>query len=160
MQCHALSRTAACPLQGQPTLPRHHHRQPSRARHSSLVGRAATQEGELLASLCSAASSLHLFDAGAACAATSPAAQLDIAADSIDSSALAYPVLLSLLAGLSTSIGGLIAVTLPPGEAVLAFLLGTGVWVPAAKQPSAVHAPPAEAVRTQPCSQLLLLPLP
>lgn len=94
------------------------------------VCQAVAPGGELLSSLggslCSAASSLRLVEAGAACAATTAAAQLDIAADSMDSSALAYPLLLSLLAGLSTSIGGLIAVNLSPGEGMLAFLLGIG----------------------------------
>lgn len=42
------------------------------------------------------------------------------------SSELLWPVVLSLLAGLSTSIGGIIAVALSPDEGTLAFLLGTG----------------------------------
>jgi hypothetical protein len=81
-------------------------------------------------SLCSAAAQtalhLNLFGAGAACAADSTrAVQLDIAAD-MSSEEMLWPVALSLLAGLSTSIGGIIAVALTPGEATLAFMLGTG----------------------------------
>lgn len=40
-----------------------------------------------------------------------------------------WPLLLSTLAGLSTSIGGLIAINLFPDESTLAFLLGTAVGV-------------------------------
>jgi len=58
-----------------------------------------------------------------ACAA---AVQPDIAADMDTYTSLWWPLLLSLLAGMSTSIGGLIAVTLSPDEGTLAFLLGTG----------------------------------
>lgn len=85
----------------------------------------------LKSSFCSAAAavttSLNL-STGAACAATTGSitgVQLDIAAD-MNSGELLWPVALSLLAGLSTSIGGIIAVTLSPDEGTLAFLLGTG----------------------------------
>lgn len=58
--------------------------------------------------------------------------KLDIAADSnVGNSSFWGPVLLSLLAGGSTSIGGVLAVALPPNNATLSFLLGTGasaVW--------------------------------
>jgi hypothetical protein len=67
----------------------------------------------------------HLEAQAAWAAATARVTSLDIAAD-MDSSAVLWPVVLSLLAGLSTSIGGLIAVTLSPDEGTLAFLLGTG----------------------------------
>jgi hypothetical protein len=67
----------------------------------------------------------HLEAASAWAAATAHVTSLDIAAD-MDSSAVLWPVVLSLLAGLSTSIGGVIAVTLSPDEGTLAFLLGTG----------------------------------
>jgi zinc transporter ZupT len=40
-----------------------------------------------------------------------------------------WPLLLSTFAGLSTSIGGLIAINLSPGESTLAFLLGSAVGV-------------------------------
>lgn len=40
-----------------------------------------------------------------------------------------WPLLLSTLAGLSTSIGGLIAINLSPDESTLAFLLGSAVGV-------------------------------
>lgn len=81
-------------------------------------------------SLCSAAAQtalhLNLFGAGAACAADSTrTVQLDIAAD-LSNDDIVWPVALSLLAGLSTSIGGIIAVALTPGESTLAFMLGTG----------------------------------
>lgn len=40
-----------------------------------------------------------------------------------------WPLLLSTAAGLSTSIGGVIAISLAPDEATLAFLLGSAVGV-------------------------------
>jgi zinc transporter ZupT len=40
-----------------------------------------------------------------------------------------WPLLLSTFAGLSTSIGGLIAINLSPDESTLAFLLGSAVGV-------------------------------
>lgn len=44
----------------------------------------------------------------------------------MDPAAIWWPLLLSTLAGLSTTIGGLIAVSFAPSEGTLAFLLGTG----------------------------------
>lgn len=47
----------------------------------------------------------------------------------ISSGGVWWPLLLSTLAGLSTSIGGLIAINLSPDESTLAFLLGSAVGV-------------------------------
>lgn len=81
-------------------------------------------------SVCAAAAAvaaqLNIFGAEAACAAAIP--QLALTADDAETQ-IVFPVLLSLLAGLSTSIGGVIAVTLTPDEGTLAFLLGTGKCV-------------------------------
>lgn len=45
------------------------------------------------------------------------------------SQGIGWPLLLATLAGLSTSIGGLIAVQLSPCEQTLAFLLGSAIGV-------------------------------
>uniref|UniRef100_A0A383WPF5 ZIP family transporter n=1 Tax=Tetradesmus obliquus TaxID=3088 RepID=A0A383WPF5_TETOB len=47
----------------------------------------------------------------------------------MDPAAIWWPLLLSTLAGLSTTIGGLIAVSFAPSEGTLAFLLGTAIGV-------------------------------
>jgi hypothetical protein len=76
-----------------------------------------------------AAWSLLLPEAAQAAAAT---IQAEIAAHStgelslMNTGAIWWPLLLSTLAGLSTAIGGLIAVSFAPSEGTLAFLLGTG----------------------------------
>jgi hypothetical protein len=83
--------------------------------------------GHLVLSSGSCHSQLDLSAVSNCAATTAPTTgvQLEIAAI-MDSSGLVWPVALSLLAGLSTSIGGIIAVTLSPDEGTLAFLLGTG----------------------------------
>eukprot|EP00878_Enallax_costatus_P028443 GHUV01030724.1.p1 GENE.GHUV01030724.1~~GHUV01030724.1.p1 ORF type:complete len:302 (+),score=84.99 GHUV01030724.1:156-1061(+) len=61
--------------------------------------------------------------------AAAPTHQQDVAVALISSESIWYPLALSAVAGLSTSIGGLLAVSVAPGEATLAFLLGTAIGV-------------------------------
>lgn len=107
-----------------PHLPKPAHRH--RLRHQRPTQHGALQIAATAAAAADfGAAASALTGAGWAATAAGPGVQLDLAAEGMEW----RPLCMSLLAGLATGLGGLIAVTLSPDEGTLAFLLGTAIGV-------------------------------